>query len=310
MNSLSPDATKVILSMYDNLVENIRKERKKMSVWEYIFNVKNNTRYDKLYSSAIGYLANSVVAELKSEQLIRDSKDVNMYILTARGVLFAETIQGIETSEILMKIIDERFFKIEYGKVSDRHKIILFSMLMIRCFSIECCIDAKKDSFVKDKWFDIFLKAEGKLKEFNVIDRSKSIADLGKKSGIEHPMSNLIRHTDDLSKKVKMLYDNSSGDNRYFLNILYPDGEVNPDNLEYMLEVIFEDKIDYSMIDDLSNFLNDSTRSEAIYVLDLNNKNFLDAHYDELFENALISIVEKNQGARSKQLFPEGSAFT
>lgn len=262
------------------------------SIWEYSLNVKNNTRYDTLYNTAAKFVPDEIAEELLIEKLIRPSKDVGDYIITAYGIKYVEELQGINTLNSLVSLIDDRYFTIETRDVTPREKIVLFSMVMIRCFAKECCIDARKDDSVKDYWMEIFVKAQDKLKEFDIIPKKTAIEDLGKGSDIEHPMSNIIRHTDALDAKVKMLFK-KTGKNQYYLD-LSEENEIRMDDLIFILKVIFNNKLTSDSIDNIAEFCNDSARMDGLYVLDLDQKNFSNSDYDDVMYKAFKILIEGN----------------
>jgi len=297
--SLSNEAENQLVSMYDTLTDKIRAEKQWNTIWEFSFNKDGNARLSMYYSAAAEYVDSSVVAELKNNGLIRDSKDVNQYILTAKGVYQAETILRIDTLTNILVAVDDRFFEPKVTKISEREKIILFSMMMMRCFSKEYCIDARKDKDTKDEWMQIFIESQNQLKKMKVIKVKTPLEKLGKKSDIEDPMSNIIRHTDALDKKVKMLYK-KTGKNQYYLDMLYKDRTINVESLAFILDSIFEGSIGYAQINEIADFCRDALHVHGVRVFDYSEENFSTPDCDDAINNALVLLASR-QTASSNQ---------
>ena len=293
---ISPDAESALHDAYDSLTAEVEKKGFD-SIWGYILNVKNNTRYTMFYSAAVR-IAGHVAEELVSEGLMRPSIDDGQYVLTASGIRHVEASDGVDTLEVLIGEIDSRFFEVDVKKLSSREKIVLFSMVMVRCFSEDCCIDAKKDEAVKRQWMDIFLRAEGELKRLGVIKGKTSIQNLGKKSDIEKPMSNIIRHTDAIDSKTKMMYK-KTGRNQYYLDMLDDAGSIDVEKLSFIIGLIFEDKLTYDNISELVDFCNESSRMDSILVFDQEKQIFYGSDNDDLVEEAFRAAYRSDIFSRS-----------
>ena len=287
-----PDVAESALSeAYDRLAADIR-AKGYGSIWEYAFNVKNNTRYTTLYSAAIS-LPSDISSELETVGFMRPSKDDGEYVITAKGIRHVEEVRGIDTLSLLIEEIDGRYFEIEVKKVSPREKIVLFSMVMVRSFSETCCVDARKDDSVKDRWMEIFIRAQEELKRVGAIDDRTSIEDLGKASDTEKPMSNIIRHTDGLDAKVKMLY-RKTGRNQYYLDLANESGSIDVEKLAFILGIIFEGEIAYDRMGELVDFCNESSRMDSVFVYDVGDDEFSGSDHDDEIEEAFRMVYRSN----------------
>ena len=254
-----------------------------------ILQLKSNDRHDVLEKASISNerIPMPVLVDMKRRNLIRESDEVNKYIITAKGIWIIEKDKGKISAESIINFLDEKFFDVSLkGKgLTDKEKVILLAMLAARTFSEQSPIDLKKDEFVLDAWERIINKSNNLLYELKVIKKMNKNQLYGKK-GNEHIVSNLIRHTDSLRKKIKRLY-NAPGNQKYYLS-LYDNNDLSTESLEYIIRKIFDDKeFSYDFIEKIINFSQKIAYDEAANVHDFEKHIFASPIFDDKIKHTI-----------------------
>ena len=279
---------------YNNLretLENKKKLKHESCLISLTFGVKSNDRNDLIKSAAVGKeeISSTEIDELTELNFIREIENTGKFEITALGIWNIEQ-QSVIDSEGLISYIDKERFLVEVKGMSDKEKIIIFSMICGRAFSNDSQIDLMNQDLLEN-WSDILDKSFEKLKEMQII---KMTSNSWKKSlykkGTEHPVSVIIRHTDALPKKVNRIF-RAPGDQKYYLD-LTKNGKIDLDKLAYLFKKIFENNLNVTNVDEIldhcksifiknANFLyeNGSPFSHPKYDFDIN----------EAAENAVFS---------------------
>jgi hypothetical protein len=285
----------VLNKLYSNLLNTIERKRKlkKKSAFLTLIDVKSNTRGEFLTTAGLpSYkIMSDELDIMKRNNLIRETETVGYYTLTAKGLWSVENKKKIINESELIDYFDMKFFnpfKYADQELSDRFKIIVFSMIAARSFSKESPIDlhiseTKLDVIKKtiDQSFDL-------LNSLGVINRLKK-EDIYGKSGNEHPVSNLIRHTDKLPKQTKHIFQ-TLGDQKYYLKI-YHDNRMMESNLSYLFKRIFEgSKLSIDDIEHIQRYLEKIGHTKNIYFFEnIEKHRFSSIDYDETIKNALLN---------------------
>jgi hypothetical protein len=281
--------------LYDNL--ELKKKLKDKSIIKSFIDIKANDRYRLLNDSSITSekLPTDQLQTLLKTGMIRNTDEINKYIITAKGVWEIEKNNNIISELSLIEFIDNKFYNFFDSeiKLRDREKSIIFSMICARSFSLKSSVDLKKDDFALNSWKEIIEKCADKLISLNIINTKNKENLFGGKS-TEHPVSNLIRHTDELPRKTKGLYK-AAGKQQYFLDI-FKDNVFNKEELSYLIWIVFSEQYDNIIIDDILKFCNNIAYNESVYVYDINTHIFSTPEYDDILRDAFReSIILKNK---------------
>ena len=253
------------------------------------FGVKSNVRNNLIKSSALD--KNDFNSNEREEMIdlgfIREIEDTGKYEITAQGIWEIEKKSVIDIEGLISYIDKERFF-VEIKGMSDKEKIIIFSMICGRAFSSEAQIDLM-DQDLLENWSKVLDDSFRKLSEFGLIKTTKANWEKSLyKKGTEHPVSVIIRHTDALPKKVNRIFK-APGDQKYYLDIMNNE-KPDLDSLTYLFKKVFGDTMDLSNLDEIVD------HCKSIFV---ENANFLYKHgsefthpkYDMYLKEAAENVV-------------------
>jgi hypothetical protein len=249
---------KIYQKLYDTLEKNNKKITKKSLILTF-FNIKSNDRNQLLREGAIqGFkIPATVMSYLEKNNLIRQTDEAMFYSITAKGIYEVECKKEVINNDIFLNFFDKKFFnpfKLSEKSLSEKQKIIIFSMIAIRSFSEDSALDLKKSEKTLNAIQDVINSTYNKLKSLKLIPKLKFDNLYGKK-GNEHPVSNLIRHTDELPKLTKNVYK-ALGNQKYYLD-LFSNNSFLKNNLNLLFEKIFDDKkLQILEVEDLSSFCN------------------------------------------------------
>ncbi len=290
------DSEYYLKRFYDKLYDNLLFENKlkKDSILLSFFDIKSNVRYRALEFAAISTenIPEILLSSLIKDNLIRPSDEINKYTITAKGVWVIEKNNKKITEDSIIAQMDEKFFDVylDNKTLSDKEKVILFSMISARAFSEEAPIDLKKDEYALDAWKRILDNSYNKLHEMKLIKKMNEEELYGKK-GNEHNVSNLLRHTDSLPKKTKGLYK-VKVPQKYYLDI-YSDNFLSKEKLEYLINIIFTTKknIRIETIDEISNFCLKIAYEEAHNIFNFESHTFISPDFDDVVKDALKEVL-------------------
>jgi len=258
------EAITFLNKFYQNLYDSF--EREKKTVYEHsliisFLKIKSNDRYRLLVASSIpGYkIPKHILNYLKHNNFIRDTSELGTYCISAKGIWEIEkkreTINDVKLVEYLDN--DEKFFnlfKFTKKNISDKHKVVLLSMLAARSWSEYSPIDLKRGDATLDAMNQIMDDAYDLLRSFKIILKLKK-EDLYGKPGNEHKVSNVFRHTDELPKLTGGIY-HAMGDQKYYLS-LYDGEKVSKEKLRYLFKRLFGDKnYEISELEKINDFCN------------------------------------------------------
>lgn len=281
---------------YDKLYETLLfdKKLKQDSVLISFLEIKSNHRYRALESTAISAqkIPEIILMDLKRSNFIRPSDEINKYTITAKGVWEIEKKKTNVTEDLIVDYIDKKFFNVHLSNksLSDREKIIIFSMISARTFSEESPIDLKKDEYALDAWKRIIDHSYAKLYEMKQIKKMSDEEIFGKQ-GNEHKVSHFIRHTDSLPKKTKGVYK-AKGKQKYYLD-LYSKDSISKESLSYLFNIIFSKTKDIQAenVKEIYDSCLKIAYEEALYIYDIEKHLFTSPEYDDVIRDAIRDAI-------------------
>lgn len=204
------------------------------------------------------------------------------YVMTILGIWQIETkTNNINIKRILDYFQSKKFSSdLDEKPLSDKEKIILFALIALRTFTLECAMDLKQ-KITLDVWEDIFDRCNQFLASVEIVEDKAWRSD---NTGNEHPVSYAMRRLNKLSQKTKHIYQ-SPGKKKYYLD-LFLDSQIDaPYVLQHLFDLIFKEIESSITLLEISTFLSDLAYNEAKNVkvpLD-----FITPEWDEKIENAL-----------------------
>lgn len=293
---MNVEYTKYLRRFYDKLHSKTLikyKKIRKNSIIVHFINIKSNDRLGLLNNSAIEKLRipANVLCYLLERKFIRETDSVDSYVITAKGVWEIESKNNVMDQESLLEFIDDKLFDVyseSQKPLSEKHKLILFSMIAARAFSIESSVDLMRADRSKDAWKQIIDGSYGILNDFRVI-KKLVVDDIYGKKGNEHPVSNVFRHTDKVPKRTKGLFK-AAGNQRYYLD-LYDGVQISGENLGFLLTRIFgKEHFEIDEINKISEFCNRVAYTQDIYIFDVKKHKFSNPRYDNVLRDALLKL--------------------
>lgn len=274
---------------YDKLVSAIMlKKYKNKSIFINLLDVKSNDRYVLIRESSIKNpkFSKSILLHLLENNLICESDEINTYLITGKGIWEIEKDRKYINEKLLLEYLNSKFFEIvkKSKPLNDREKVILLSMIAARTFSEKSTVDLKKDVYCMNTWKKILDEACDLLIGLNIIKKLDTTTLYGKE-GNEHPVSNLIRHTDALPKKTRGIYK-AMGGQKYFLDI-YQDDKISTEKLRYIFNLIFGNSLELNLVEAILPFLNKTAYESDIYLFEADQHIFSDSKYELILIQAL-----------------------
>jgi hypothetical protein len=164
-------------------------------------------------------------------------------------------------------------------------------MIAARTFSDKSPVDLKKDVYCMNSWKKILDTTCDLLIKLKIIKKLDSTTLYGKE-GNEHPVSNLIRHTDALPKKTRGIYK-AIRDQKYFLDI-YQNDEISTEKLSYLFNLILGNSLELNQVEDILPFLNKIAYGSDIYLFEADQHIFSDSKYELNILQALKEGILQN----------------
>lgn len=282
--------SKHLMLFYEKLQNEIRlKSKVKIeSLLKVFMNIKSNQAYELLTGSSISLNAanKSEILSLEKKGLIRISDKPDEYVITAQGIWEIENNNHVVDEVKLLSIIDDKYFNRFYldSTLSEKEKVILFAMLATRPFSEKSAYDLKRGDIILDKLNQLIVNT------YRMLYNNKIICDLSEKDlfgkvGNEHPVSNLIRHTDMLPKKTRGIF-RAIGKQKYYLD-LAEEGELKLESLKYLLKIIFNNDSGNTNSAVVEKYIRDANYEYAIYLYNMSTHVYASPKYDSILENEI-----------------------
>lgn len=287
---------RLLKQMYASYEDWLKKNNrmKKNSVLNSIIRSTQANRSKLFRETVEKYIDRGTATYLIDLGLIRESDNRGSYAFTMNGLFFTETVL-LENDNFFVET-DKDFFNVfKRISISNREKILLMTMVALRTFSEKAAIDMKESKGVQDEWWVILKKISNMLVEEKVIDEKTSLSNYTS-SKIEHPASDVIRHSENLPPATKNIFI-KPGNNVYYLSLIEND-RIKTNLLADILELIFEDKCDIRTIEYFSSEMRSFPRIHGIAVQSSMEENFFSSAYDDeisqAFEFLKIRMLSKD----------------
>ena len=267
------------------------------SVIGSIISKTNNSRAKILRQSSVSIGEDRVIIDqLLSKGLVVETDD-GMYSVTFRGIWFIETFDMISNEDDLIEWIQGKFFDPlfqNHNTLSDRDLAVALTLISMRAFSSETCMDLKQDDEVRTIWWNILKKSSSFLKELGivetVIDESTFIDKSSNKiKGSDDPIVNVARHSFNMKGPSKGRYISEKLE--YWFDVCNDDGVPDEKVLSSLIRSIFGD-LDLEMANQFSMFCN---RCCMDHGWELEGKmkgvSFFDVEYDALISEAFKNSI-------------------
>lgn len=285
-------ASDVVKSMYGELKRILKVEKKLRynSVLLSFLKIKSNQRLAYLErTSCTKSMFIGQLDELLSRGDIQHFGDGDKYCITAQYVWKQEKEALLENNCIPV-LFDEEYFNCPKAEgISEKERVIIYTLLVARAFSLESAMDLKTGEQYWSKWEDLVGDAYNVLKDAGMLEKLKR-EDLYSKKSTENKVSALFRHTDSLPKKTLLRFI-APGMQRYFLDLVDKDQKVIPAEVTAILKIAFpKNLLDLERIDALSKACIEIAYSKGMYLTEVKNP-YIDTKVDGIMKRCFEELL-------------------
>ena len=280
-------------NLYNNILNNNKQFREGGSIFVRFLQAKSNLVLDYLDAAAISSdkIDPMVLQELIECGYIRLSKDLSKYVMTGNGVWIIENLLEKIDLQMLLNEIDDYKYNVKWGgKLTDKEKVAILSLIALRAFYEKTPLNRKNKADFVSNIHKVIIKSHDFLNDalnnFNL--------DLTKETR-EKLVDAIFVRLRDLPKKTHGLY--KFGDKRSWLDIYSEeDNLINKENLGYLLWKIFGGDLNLEKQDAINNFCSEILLDYKNYIYnpeEVANFIFSDIGHQNAINDSLFLIIEK-----------------
>ncbi len=218
---------------------------------------KSNERSVILKESSIQskYVDSETIESLIEHGLVSGLNNSERITITVRGILYIESLDNDQYISELADAIQSKYLDIfNTGAPTARNRIVLLTMVTMRCFSEETAIDLRTSTGDAESWWSILQEVSEFMVEMGSVEEANSLREYRSKSGTEDPASNVIRHSDKLPRQTDNIFS-KSGKNQYWLSVEKSDG-IDLDKLAMVIRLSLGKKLDKNNYTKYANWCN------------------------------------------------------
>jgi len=232
---------------------------------------------------------------IKSKYISYIDQKKDIITLTSRGIWEAECYLKLIDQNILLNFIEKKWFDCfsDVEPLSEKEKVILFALLSVRAFSEDSAVDLRDIQRTGEGW------REAVTLSYDFLFENKIIEDVGlrenlfkgskTKASLEPIKHCCFRYSENLPKKTNEIFI-AKQPLRYFLNLNNEPQDMK-DNLVFLFNIIFEDKLDYVLMEKIYDFCLKTSYDISVKVFVYDKHIFAKPDYDELIQGALRKLL-------------------
>lgn len=280
--------------LYDNILIGDKKFKDDGSIFVRLLQAQLNPVLDYLDGAAISSdkIDPIILQELIDCGYIRLSKEFSKYVMTGNGVWVIENLLNKIDLQILINEIDDYKYNVKWGgKLSDREKVVILSLIALRAFYQKTPLNRKNRGNSVSNIHEVMIKSHDFLNEnlnnFNV--------DLSKE-GRENKVDAVFVRLRDLPKKTHGIYKMGEKSRSWLDIYSEKDDLINKENLGFLLWKIFGGDLNLEKQNAINNFCSEILLEYKNYVYnpeEIENFIFSDIEHQNAINDSLFLIVEK-----------------
>lgn len=254
----------------------------------------NNNRAQVLRKTAVpaSDIPQDIVDELTGRVMVVDTGD-GSFAITMYGVWYIERLNLVVDDDYLIGWMQRHFFEPLFTsetKLGDRDLCVAYTLIAMRAFSEDTCMNLKKDSRSRTLWWEILKKSSEFLNSAGLIKKAICDDDFkdedGKTKGSDDPVVNVVRHCVNLGGASGGRYVNNKLE--YWFDVCDDTDEPNSATLSKLIGSIFKDA-DTAVASSLASFANDLCMDYGWKMEQyLKGPSFYDVRYDALVTEAFL----------------------
>lgn len=280
--------------LYNNLLKNDAQFRGHSSIFLRFLKAKKNPVLDYLDAAAISSdrIDPIILQELIECGYIRLSKEFSKYVMTGNGVWVIENLLNKIDLQILVNEIDDDKYNVKWGgKLSDKEKVVILSLISLRAFYEKTPLNRKNKGNSVSNIHEVMIKSHDFLNK----NLSNFYVDLSKERR-ENKVDTIFARLTDLPEKTHGVYK-MGANSRSWLDIYSEkDNLINKENLGYLLWKIFGGDLNLEKQDVINNFCSEILLDHKNYVYnpeEIDHFVFSDIEHQNAINDSLFLIVEK-----------------
>jgi hypothetical protein len=215
-------------------------------------------------------------------------------VVSALGIWAVERTDELIDERRLVEFIDQKYFESSAHEKSltDKEKTIVLAMIAARAFSPKSAIDLHSGDSVRDHLRTVLESGCELLCSIGLV-KPASLSTLFRSGGNEHPVSDLMRHTDGLPPKVRSLYI-APGQQKYYLDIAQA-GTIDSSRLSYLLCRVINRPVSVEDGQRVYDFCKRVAYEEAVYLFNPEGHLFADTRLDDTLRQAVREAIVSSQ---------------
>lgn len=280
--------------LYNNILSNDKKFRDGNSIFVRFLQASSNSVLDYLDGAAISSdkIDPIVLQELIECGYVRLGKEFLKYVMTGNGVWVIEkSLEKIDHKKLLNEIDDYKYNVKWGGKLADKEKVAILSLIALRAFYEKTPLNRKNKADFVSNVDEVIMKSHDflndNLKIFN--------AGLSKETR-ENKVDAIFARLDKLPKKTHGIYKMGTKSRSWLDIYSEKDNLINKENLGYLLWKIFGGDLNLEKQDAINNFCSEILLEHKNYVYNSEEiKNFVysNIEHQNAINDSLFLIVEK-----------------
>lgn len=265
-----------------------------------IFKMTKNNRVRILNdASLVPPVSRDVLTYLMDHKYVRSTLEFSKYTLTAQGIWEIEKALGYVSVDKLLEYIDSGMESV-VGKLTDKEKVIIFTLLSLRAFSQFAPLIRISD-VQKEKSAEVMEACADYLHSLGAISVTREkIFKGGNISDSEEPGSKLLRRMDKLPGNTRQIYRSGPGKSyTYWLDLYDKESDsIKMEKLSYLFWKIFGGCLDFEKQQGVVSFCDDILLRYKNYIYEdeiYDKFIFFDSKYANILSDALFNVIEHQE---------------
>lgn len=264
------------------------------SIYFSLLNLKSKTKRMRILQKAAVPALNlnsNHLEQLINQKYVEYIDKKKNICLTSFGIWYVEKILDIIDTKELIGFINDKWFNCfaDFNRpLSDKEKVILFTLLSVRAFSKNSAVELNNEN-CHDGWANALNLSFDFLYRNQIISDKNLLSSMTGKTKSLQPVIHFFRYSEYLPKQTNGIFV-AKGSNGYYLD-LYKDEKFDIQSLVFLFEIIFQDKMDFVLMDRINGHCQETSYDISVKVFIFDTHIFSTPDYDNLVKQALREIV-------------------
>ncbi|MBC8200011.1 MAG: hypothetical protein H8E80_08215 [Desulfobacteraceae bacterium] len=287
----------LLIKLYENLKTTFIRNHKgkdEKSIYFSLLNLGSKTKRMRILQKAavpamsLNNKHLELLINLNYVEYIDKKRDI---CFTSFGIWKSENILDVIDTKELLDFIDNKWFNCfaDFNRpLSDKEKVILFTLLSVRAFSKNSAVELKNEN-CHDGWAKALNLSFDFLHKKQIISDKNLLSSMTKETKSLQPVIHFFRYSEYLPKQTNGIFI-ARGNNSYYLD-LYKHEKIDVQSLIFLFEIIFQDKMDFVLMDKTNEHCQKTSYDISIKVFTLDKHIFSTLDYDDLVKQTLRRII-------------------